>query len=78
MIQPPMVACVSESQANAWRRIVQVDAILPPYIPTRQIHFSPSAGSGAVFAGRFSPEKGAADAIAIARMAGVCDRRLRR
>jgi UDP-glucose:tetrahydrobiopterin glucosyltransferase len=69
--QPPMVACVSESQANSWGRIVQVDAILPPYIATRKIHFSPSAGSGAVFAGRFSPEKGAADAIAIARMAGV-------
>jgi glycosyltransferase involved in cell wall biosynthesis len=59
------------SHANAWRRIVPVDAILPPYIPTREIHFSPTAGSGAVFAGRFSPEKGAADAIAIARLAGV-------
>ena len=68
---PPVVACVSVSHANAWRRIVPVDAILPPYIPTRQIHFSPAAGSGAVFAGRFSPEKGAADAIAIARIAGV-------
>ncbi len=69
--QPPMVACVSESQATSWGRIVQVDAILPPYIATRKIRFSPSAGSGAVFAGRFSPEKGAADAIAIARIAGV-------
>jgi UDP-glucose:tetrahydrobiopterin glucosyltransferase len=68
---PPVVACVSESQANAWRRVVPVDAILPPYIPTRQIHFSPTAGSGAVFAGRLSPEKGAADAIAIAQLAGV-------
>jgi UDP-glucose:tetrahydrobiopterin glucosyltransferase len=68
---PPLVACVSVSHANAWRRIVRVDAILPPYIPTRQIHFSPAAGSGAVFAGRFSPEKGAADAIAIAQLAGV-------
>jgi UDP-glucose:tetrahydrobiopterin glucosyltransferase len=67
----PVVACVSESHANAWRRIVPADAILPPYIPTRHIHFSPTAGSGAVFAGRFSPEKGAADAIAIARLAGV-------
>jgi UDP-glucose:tetrahydrobiopterin glucosyltransferase len=69
--QPPMVACVSESHASSWRRIVQIDAILPPYIATRKIHFSPGAGSGAVFAGRFSPEKGAADAIAIARIAGV-------
>jgi UDP-glucose:tetrahydrobiopterin glucosyltransferase len=68
---PPVVACVSVSHANAWRRIVPVDAILSPFIPTRQIPFSPTAGSGAVFAGRFSPEKGAADAIAIARLAGV-------
>jgi UDP-glucose:tetrahydrobiopterin glucosyltransferase len=67
----PLVACVSVSQANAWRRFVPVDEVLPPYIPTRRIPFSPNAGSGAVFAGRFSPEKGAAEAIAIARLAGV-------
>jgi glycosyltransferase involved in cell wall biosynthesis len=67
----PTVACVSMSQAGAWRRIVPVDAILPPYIPTRQIQFSAAAGSGAVFAGRLSPEKGAADAIEIARLAGT-------
>src|SRR5262249_40894907 len=67
----PAVACVSVGQANAWRRVVRVDAILAPLIPTRQIEFSPAAGSGAVFAGRFSPEKGAADAIAIARLARV-------
>lgn len=69
--EPPVIACVSLSHANAWRRIVGVDAILPPYIPTRQIEFSATAGSGALFAGRFSPEKGAADAIAIARLAGI-------
>jgi glycosyltransferase involved in cell wall biosynthesis len=68
---PPVVACVSASHAAAWRRIVPIDAILAPYIPTRQIPFSPAAGHGAVFAGRFSPEKGAAEAIAIARRAGV-------
>jgi glycosyltransferase involved in cell wall biosynthesis len=67
----PAVACVSVDQASAWRTVVPVDAILPPYIPTRQIHFSPAAGSGAVFAGRLSPEKGAAEAIAITRIAGV-------
>jgi glycosyltransferase involved in cell wall biosynthesis len=65
------VACVSAAQARAWREAVAVDAILPPYIPTRRIHFSPAAGSGAVFAGRLSPEKGAAEAIAIARTAGI-------
>ena len=68
---PPVVACVSASQANAWRQIVAVDEILPPYIPTGEIPFSPAAGSGALFAGRLSPEKGAADAIAIAQLAGL-------
>ena len=67
----PAVACVSANQAGAWRRLVPVDAILPPYIPTANIRFSPTAGSGVVFAGRFSLEKGAADAIAIALRAGA-------
>jgi glycosyltransferase involved in cell wall biosynthesis len=67
----PVVCCVSESHANAWRRVVPVDAILPPYVPTAQIPFSLAPGSGAVFAGRLSPEKGAGDAIAISRMAGI-------
>jgi UDP-glucose:tetrahydrobiopterin glucosyltransferase len=67
----PTLACVSAAQANAWRKAVAVDAILPPYIPTRRIQFSRAAGSGAVFAGRLSPEKGAAEAIAIARIAEI-------
>jgi glycosyltransferase involved in cell wall biosynthesis len=67
----PAVACVSVSQANAWRGIVPVDAILPPYIPTERIPFAPAPGTGAVFAGRLSPEKGAAEAITIARLAGI-------
>lgn len=67
----PTVACVSEHHAAAWRRAVRVDAILPPYVPTRRIRFGPAAGAGAVFAGRLSPEKGAEEAIAIAQEAGV-------
>lgn len=67
----PTVACVSASQASAWRRIVRVDAVLPPYVPTRLIDFSPTPGDGAVFAGRLSPEKGAVEAIEIARAAGI-------
>ena len=67
----PVVACVSHLQASAWRALVRVQAILPPYIPTREIEFSPAAGSGAVFAGRLSPEKGAAEAIDIAGLAGI-------
>jgi glycosyltransferase involved in cell wall biosynthesis len=68
---PPTVTCVSTFQAKAWRRVVAVDAILPPNIPTRSIRWSPTAGDNAVFAGRLSPEKGAAEAIEIALAAGI-------
>ena len=69
--RPPAVAIVSDFQASAWRRVVPVDAILPPYPPTGVIPWSETAGQGALFAGRLSPEKGAAEAIDIARAAGV-------
>jgi glycosyltransferase involved in cell wall biosynthesis len=69
--QPPAVACVSEFQASAWRELAGVDAVLPPYVPTRSVTWSDAAGDGAVFAGRLSPEKGAAEAIDIARAAGT-------
>ncbi len=68
---PPVVATVSGFQATAWRRVTRVDAILPPYVPTRAIPWSAAAGAGAVFAGRLSPEKGAAEAIDIASAAGL-------
>jgi glycosyltransferase involved in cell wall biosynthesis len=48
-----------------------VDAILPPYVPTQLVSWSATAGDGAVFAGRLSPEKGAAEAIDIAQAAGI-------
>ena len=67
----PRVAGVSAWQASAWRRVVSVDAILSPFVPTRSIRWLASAGEGAVFAGRLSPEKGAVEAIEIARAAGV-------
>ena len=67
----PTVAGVSAFQASAWRRIIPVDAILPPHIPTRLIRWSATAGDNAVFAGRLSPEKGAAEAIEIALAAGI-------
>jgi UDP-glucose:tetrahydrobiopterin glucosyltransferase len=69
--RPPVVAVVSNSQAVAWRRVVPVGAVLPPYPSTRDIPWSGSAGQDAVFAGRLSPEKGAAEAIDIAQAAGV-------
>jgi UDP-glucose:tetrahydrobiopterin glucosyltransferase len=67
----PTVAGVSAFQARAWRRVVPVDAILAPHVPTRLIRWSPAAGDGVVFAGRLSPEKGAAEAIEIALAAGM-------
>ena len=69
--RPPAVAAVSDFQAGAWRRVVPVDAILPPYPPTGVIAWSGTAGRGALYAGRLSPEKGTAEAIDIARAAGV-------
>lgn len=69
--RPPTVACVSASQASAWRPMIPIAAILPPYVPTRLMRWSPAAGNGAVFAGRLSPEKGATEAIEIARAAGM-------
>jgi len=69
--RPPLVAGVSVSQANAWRRFIRVDAILPPYVPTKLIRWSPNAGDRAIFAGRLSSEKGAAEAIEIALEADI-------
>jgi glycosyltransferase involved in cell wall biosynthesis len=67
----PTVAAVSHFQASAWRRLVPVDAVLPPYPPTGVIPWSGTVGKGAIFAGRLSPEKGTAEAIDIAGVAGV-------
>ncbi len=70
-VRPPVVATVSAFQAAAWSRVIRVDEILPPYVPTRVIPNSVKAGHGAVFAGRLSPEKGAAEAIDIASATGL-------
>jgi glycosyltransferase involved in cell wall biosynthesis len=69
--EPPAVAGVSAFQASAWRGTTRVDAILPPYVPTQLIPWSAVAEDGALFAGRLSPEKGAAEAIDIAQAAGI-------
>jgi glycosyltransferase involved in cell wall biosynthesis len=67
----PVVATVSTAQAAAWRRFVDIDTVLPVGVSTARTPWSAAPGQGAVFAGRFSPEKGAVDAIAIAQRAGV-------
>jgi UDP-glucose:tetrahydrobiopterin glucosyltransferase len=69
--EPPAVAGVSAFQASAWRAFTQVDAVLSPLVPTHAIPWSATAGRGAIFAGRLSPEKGAAEAIDIAQAAGI-------
>jgi hypothetical protein len=42
--QAPGVACVSAFQASRWRAVTRVDAILPPYVPTRSVPWSDAAG----------------------------------
>jgi glycosyltransferase involved in cell wall biosynthesis len=68
---PPVIATVSPAQADAWRESIEVDMVLRAGVATERIPWSAIPGSGAVFAGRFSPEKGAVDAIAISRRAGM-------
>lgn len=68
---PPTIAAVSEHAAAAWRRVTTVDCVLRDGVPVDRIAWSDQGGGGLLFAGRFSPEKGAADAIAIARRAAV-------
>ncbi|MEX2540016.1 MAG: glycosyltransferase [Actinomycetota bacterium] len=68
---PPVVACVSRRHADAWSKSSEIDLVLPDGVPVDRIEWSPDGGETALFAGRFSPEKGTAEAIAIARLAGV-------
>jgi UDP-glucose:tetrahydrobiopterin glucosyltransferase len=68
---PPTIATVSKSAAGGWRRLTRVDVVLPNGVPVDDIPWSETGGGHLLFAGRFSPEKGAAHAIAIAREAGV-------
>jgi glycosyltransferase involved in cell wall biosynthesis len=69
--RPPTVATVSTTSAAGWRRLTRVDVVLPNGVPVGQIPWSETGGDHLLFAGRFSPEKGAAHAIAIARRADV-------
>jgi UDP-glucose:tetrahydrobiopterin glucosyltransferase len=68
---PPTIATVSRAAAAGWQQLARVDVVLPNGVPVHQIPWSESGGGHLLFAGRFSPEKGAADAIAIARSADV-------
>ncbi len=68
---PPTIATVSKSTATGWRQVARVDAVLTNGVPVDRIPWSETGGDRLLFAGRFSPEKGAAHAIAIARSADV-------
>jgi glycosyltransferase involved in cell wall biosynthesis len=61
-----VVIGVSISQAAAWSPFVRFDHVIPNGVPVDRIPWSDRPGSGLVFAGRFSAEKGAAEAIEIA------------
>src|SRR5438874_1975446 len=62
----PTVAGVSAFQASAWSRVIPVDAILQPYIPTKLIRWSPPAAANAVVAFR----RGALDEIVVDGVTG--------
>jgi len=67
---PAVVVGVSDAQARAWRSSVRFDRVIRIGIPVDRIPWSLRPGRGLLFAGRFSPDKGAAEAIEIARLAG--------
>jgi glycosyltransferase involved in cell wall biosynthesis len=67
--EPGIVVGVSASQARAWSSFVRFDRVIRNGVPVDRIHSSGGPGSGLVFAGRLSAEKGAAQAIDIALMA---------
>jgi UDP-glucose:tetrahydrobiopterin glucosyltransferase len=69
--RPPVVATVSRWAAAAWAPLVPIDAVLTNGVPLDRIAWSERGGRGALFAGRFSPEKGALEAVEIARTAAV-------
>lgn len=60
---------VSASHTAAWRRLVVMDGALANGVPVDDIPFGDAAPRVAVIASRFSPEKGMAEGIEVARRA---------
>ena len=69
--RPPIIVAVSATQATSWSRFATVDAVIRNGVPVERIPWSETPGTGVIFAGRFSPEKGVVPAIEIARRAGM-------
>lgn len=67
----PWVAAVSQRQASEWAKVVHLDAVLRNGVDVERIGWSADPGDHLLFAARLSPEKGAIEAIDIARMAGL-------
>jgi UDP-glucose:tetrahydrobiopterin glucosyltransferase len=68
---PPAVVTVSHAMGEAWARAGIEARVVRNGVPVDEIPWSDRPGRDALFAGRLSPEKGAFDAIEIARRAGV-------
>ena len=69
--EPGIVVGVSDAQARAWSPLVRFDRVIRNGVPVGRIPWSEEPGRGLVFAGRLSPEKGAAAAIEIALKANA-------
>jgi glycosyltransferase involved in cell wall biosynthesis len=69
----PWLATVSRWCADTYAATCRIDTVIPNGIDLDAIPFGARAASPSylLYAGRIAPEKGAADAIAIARAAGV-------
>jgi glycosyltransferase involved in cell wall biosynthesis len=67
---PSVVVGVSATQARQWRSLVAFDRVIRNGVPVGRIPWSGAEGTGLIFAGRLSPEKGAREAAEIALLAG--------
>ncbi|HXJ65737.1 MAG TPA: glycosyltransferase [Actinomycetota bacterium] len=68
---PFRVVTVSQAMRAAWAGAGVDAGVIRPGVPVDRVPWRAEPGSGALFAGRLSPEKGAPDAIAIAAEAGL-------
>ncbi len=67
----PVTVAASAAQCEGWRRLTPIDAVIRPGLPLSAISWSPGpTDRRLLFAGRLTPEKGALEAVAIARLAG--------